>query len=113
MDRRPLPDNVFVAESSIHGRGCFALRGLLQGEWIGAYEGELTSDDAEHVLWVDFGSNGQQQWRGVAGRNDLRYVNHSSAGNAQFVGVDLFALRDIEPGEEVTVHYGDDWDHVD
>lgn len=111
--RRPLPENVLVAESPIHGRGCFARRALQKGEWIGAYEGESTMDDDTYVLWVDDGDAETEVWRGVDGRNELRYMNHSARANAEFVGLDLFALRDIQPGEELTFHYGEDWDGVE
>jgi SET domain-containing protein len=108
----PLPDNIFVAESPIHGRGCFARRPIRQGEWIGAYEGTPTMEDDTYVLWVDHGDDETEDWRGVDGANELRYMNHSSRANTEFIGVNLYALRDIEPGEELTFHYGDDWNCI-
>ena len=111
--QRPLAENIFVSESPIHGRGCFARRRIEKGEWIGAYEGEPTMDDNTYVLWVDRGGPETEDWRGVDGCNDLRYMNHSASGNAEFIGLDLFALREIEPGEEITFHYGDEWDEVE
>jgi SET domain-containing protein len=109
----PLAESVLVADSPIHGRGCFARRPILMGEWIGAYEGDHTMDDDTYVLWVDDGDDETEEWRGVDGKNDLRYMNHSSRANTEFVGVDLFALRDIDPGEELTFHYGDEWAEVE
>ena len=111
--RRPLGENIFVSASPIHGLGCFARRCIRAGEWIGAYEGEPTMKDSIYVLWVDVGAEGSEDWRGVDGVNGLRHMNHSSRGNAQFDGLDLYALRPIEPGEEITFHYGDEWDDVD
>ena len=111
--RRPLSENVFVGESPIHGRGCFARRAFKKGEWIGVYEGEPTMEDDIYVLWVDEGDADTEDWRGVDGRNDLRYLNHSADGNTEFTGVELFALRDIEAGEELTFHYGEEWEGVE
>jgi len=111
--RRPLSENVYVAESPIHGRGCFARRSLRKGEWIGSYEGEPTMQDSTYVLWVDEGGDEAEDWRGIDGCNDLRYMNHRARANAEFVGADLFALRAIKAGEELTFHYGEEWDGVD
>jgi uncharacterized protein len=110
---RPLSESVLVAESPIHGRGCFARRRFRKGAWIGAYEGASTMEDDTYVLWVDEGENGQEDWRGVDGVNDLRYMNHSSRANTEFIGVDLYALRTIEPDEELTFHYGEEWNGVE
>lgn len=111
--RRPLLESVLVAESPIHGRGCFARRRIRKGEWIGAYEGEPTMEDDTYVLWVDEGDGETEDWRGVDGVNELRYMNHSSRANTEFIGVDLFALRGIEAGEELTFHYGEEWEGVE
>jgi SET domain-containing protein len=111
--RRPLIENVFVAPSLLHGMGCFARRGFEPGEWIGCYEGEHTMEDDTYVLWVDAGAGETEDWRGVDGRNELRYLNHSGRANTEFVGVDLCALRAIEPGEELTFHYGEEWEGVE
>jgi SET domain-containing protein len=108
-----LSENIVVAASPIHGRGCFARRSFRKGEWIGAYEGLATMQDGIYVLWVDEGDDDGQDWRGLDGVNDLRYINHSSRANTEFVGVDLYALRDIEAGEELTFHYGEDWSAVE
>jgi SET domain-containing protein len=40
-------------------------------------------------------------------------MNHSSRPNTEFVGVNLYALRDIQAGEELTFHYGEDWEGVE
>ena len=42
----------------------------------------------------------------------LKWLNHSSTPNVEFDGPQLYALRDIEPGEELTFHYGEEWDHI-
>ena len=47
---------------------------------------------------------------GIRGENELRFLNHASDPNAELDGLDLYALRNIQPRAEITLHYGDDWD---
>jgi hypothetical protein len=42
---------------------------------------------------------------GRSGRNLLRWLNHQVPCNARFDGFDLYAARDIVPGEEITFDY--------
>ena len=97
-----------VNESTIHGKGLFAREEIEIDSWLGTYEGPEASRNGSHVLWVyeDDGLVGR------SGRNKLRYLNHSTNPNAEFNGFDLFALRDIRVGEEVTIHYGEDWEGI-
>jgi len=99
-----------VRESHIHGRGLFAKRAIPAGTVLGAYEGPRVTadaDDGPHVLWVWVDD---ETMVGINGQNELRYVNHSTQPNVEFVGPELTALREIEPGEELTHHYGEGWD---
>jgi len=98
-----------IRRSPIHGRGLFAQRRVVKGEHLGRYEGEHTSRDGRYVLWVE-SVDGDGVY-GVRGKNSLRFVNHSARPNAEFDGEELFSLRRIEPGEEITVDYGPDWAH--
>lgn len=102
-------DRVEVRTSPIHGRGVFARRRFRVDAWIATFEGRRTAHDGMHVLWVieDDGSE-----VGIEGRNALRYLNHSRTPNAEFRGPDLHALRNIQPGQEITFHYGEAWDDV-
>jgi hypothetical protein len=50
--------------------------------------------------------------RGIRGRNGFRFLNHSARPNAEFDGADLFALRNIQPGVEILIHYGPEWEDV-
>jgi len=101
--------SVEVKESSIHGKGVFARRSFGEGDLIGRYDGPETTEDDTYVLWVEVDDN---QWRGYDGQGRLRYLNHSSSPNSEFSGRDLFATKKIEPGEEITFHYGDEWEDV-
>jgi len=57
------------------------------------------------VLWVF--EDGKEPV-GRSGRNLLRFLNHQPEGNAEFDGFDLYARRDIAPGEEITFDYNSD-----
>ena len=93
-----------VGESAIHGRGLFAARTLLEGEFIGYYDGPIVEQDGMHVLWVQDSSG--SEWTGYLGRNDLRFMNHADHPNAEMDGLDCYALREIPAGEEITIDYG-------
>ena len=99
-----------VSISRIHGRGLFAARQIVPDEQIGVYEGTPTHEDGTYVLWVE---DEQGEPFGIKGRNELRYVNHSSEPNAIFLGDELIALREIPDGEEITFDYGDEWTAAD
>lgn len=94
------PDSaVFVGDSHIHGKGLFARTLIPAGEIIGTLRGEYTTTDGEHVLWL----NSQQ---GFQVHCELRYINHSAEPNAVYYdNLEVTALRDIHPGEEITHDY--------
>jgi len=91
--------------SPIHGFGVFAKRPIPPGTFIGQYLARRTDQDSTYTLWVDFGG----EKRGYEGYGRLRFLNHASAPNAEFDERDLFALREILPGEEITISYGAEW----
>jgi len=99
-----------VRESPIHGRGIFAARRLRRGAYIGTFEGSATTEDGPHVLWY-MQDNGEMA--GILGKNELRFLNHSRKPNAEFYGPKLYALRNIQAGEEVLLDYGPDWTDVE
>jgi purine nucleoside phosphorylase len=75
------------------------------------YDGPETRRDGMHVLWVY--EEDDRQWIGREGRNALRYLNHSSSPNAEFDGYQLYALRNIRAGEEITFDYGEEWEDIE
>lgn len=95
---------VRVDRSPIHGQGLFAAVAIDRGTYIGTYLGPPAKKNGSHVLWVDAGD----EWIGRRGFNRLRYLNHSPRPNAEFDGFDLYALRRIQPDEEITIDY--QWD---
>ena len=91
-----------MKQSPIHGRGVFASRRFDRGDRIAVAQGTATSRAAHYVLWVpkDHGS-----YEGLRLRNQLRYLNSSARPNSDFWGVELYALRVICPGDEITLSY--------
>jgi hypothetical protein len=87
----------YVADSGIHGRGLFARQDIPAGTQIGHYDGRVTRENGMHVLWVDNGSGDEEAWIGYDGVN------------AQMDGQELYASRDIDMHEEITIDYGEEF----
>lgn len=99
-----LGEVVHVADSAIHGKGLFAARDFVAGEYIGTFAGPPARRDGAHVLWV-YASADDAAPVGRHGRNLLRFLNHASPCNAEFDGFDLYASRAIAVGDEITIDY--------
>jgi SET domain-containing protein len=105
-----------IADSSIHGRGCFATVRFPRGKRIAEYTGERISNAeaerraARRILRI-CGIDDQWSLDGSRGGNGTHYLNHSCSPNSftrlLHGHLIFFALRDIEAGEEITVDYGD------
>ena len=97
-----------VRPSPLSGRGVFATAPIRAGERVGRFIGERTVRDGRYVCWIEFDDG----WRGYRGRGRLRFLNHADQPNSEFNGLDLYALRGIRKGDEVTIDYGDgyEWD---
>ena len=109
MAAASLGARVRVGHSAIHGKGVFARQRFRAGAYIGTFGGKPTTRDGTYVLWV-MDDDGTQ--RGIRGNTALRFLNHSPRPNAEFLGADLHATRNIQPGAEITFHYGDAWDDL-
>jgi SET domain-containing protein len=104
-----------VARSKIHGSGCFATIFFHRNQQIAEYVGERISlAEAERrrqgtrnqcICDVD------TEWAidGSRGGNGTQYVNHSCQPNSEVIvlggQIFLYALREINPGEEITAEY--------
>lgn len=106
-----------IKTSPINGKGCFATVQFSRGRKIAEYTGELIPD----AVATQRGQNRRllricaidHRWSldGSHGGNGTHYINHSCEPNAYMktlYGHILFlALRDIQPGEEITIDYED------
>lgn len=97
---------VTVRRSPIDGRGVFATQRIRVGALVGTFEGRPTRRDGTYVLWL-IDEDGREE--GIRGTNELRFLNHSSIPNAELDGLDVVALRNIQPGREITLDYGEAW----
>ncbi len=116
-----MSDRLTVKKSNIYGSGCFALRFFPARKKIELYEGELVkgSGEIQERIRQQAGTaikiislNEDTAIDGAVGGNATAYMNHSCDPNA-FIRVvpgskvGIFARRDIQPGEELTIDYGD------
>lgn len=97
-----------VRESDIDGRGVFAAAAIAKGQEIGTYHGRRAKRNGKYVLWIT-DLDGLEY--GISGTTDLRYLNHSPEPNAEFDGHVLYASKNIQPGDEITFHYGEEFDN--
>lgn len=102
----------FVADSPRHGRGLFARCTIPAGTLIGFYSGRETNQNGTHVLWVESDDEASEDgWIGYDGINELRFLNHAKNPNGEMDGRHLYALRDISAREEITIHYGEEFEN--
>ena len=110
-----------VKQSKIYGKGCFALEHFPARKKIELYEGELIKgsrkiqarirkqmETAVKIITID----DDTAIDGEVGGNETAYINHSCDPNAFIrvvpgLKVAIFARRDIQPGEELTIDYRD------
>src|SRR5262245_11166074 len=115
MMRSELASGIAVRPSKIDGLGCFATVRFPKGRKIAEYVGERISrvEIARRVkgkrrIYI---SNIDSYWAIDARKygNGTQYVNHSCEPNC-FIKIIkghilFFALRDIEPGDEILLDY--------
>lgn len=100
------------------GLGMFATRPIKRNATIATYRGpRIPNKEAdrrsERGACYIFYLNKQWSIDGSPRWNVARYINHSCRPNARPVGrnggIVIVADRPIEPGEEITYHYGDEY----
>ncbi|HKR02301.1 MAG TPA: SET domain-containing protein-lysine N-methyltransferase [Pyrinomonadaceae bacterium] len=109
-----LAPGLSVKKSRINGKGCFATLHFPRRRKIAEYTGERISNaEADRranrrklrICAID------SRWSldGSRGGNGTHYINHSCEPNAfmkiLYGHIQFYALRDIRPGEEITVDY--------
>lgn len=109
-----------VAPSQIHGHGCYAVGAIASGARVREYAGEPIAAaeairreadptrPAIFTLWLDE----EHAIDGWVGGNESIYLNHCCEPNCDWDFEDerayIIALRDIAPGEELTIDYAYD-----
>ena len=107
------PTSIRIGETE-HGRGVLAAAEIRQGETIEVCPIlELAEGDASGLL-DDYtvSLDGRSGVALLLGYGSL--YNHDDEPNAEYVAVaddvyEFVALRDIQPGEQVTISYGEEW----
>jgi hypothetical protein len=108
-----------VRKSGIYGKGCFALAHFPARKKFAFYGGEIVRGsrriedrlaEQEAIKVIRLKNN--LAIDGAVGGNETSYINHSCDPNAYMRVVPgdrvaFFALRDIQPGEEITINYRD------
>ena len=109
-----LAPGLAIRKSSINDQGCFATTHFPRGKKIAEYAGERISDAEANrrahrrilrICAID------EKWSLDGSRygNGTHYINHSCAPNSYvkilYGHIQFYALRDIHPGEEITVDY--------
>ena len=108
---------VEVHASAIDGQGVFAAEavrkrlkiGEIRGESISVAEARIRATRSERIMIVELSAKKAIDFS--KSNDPMRYTNHSCQPNAQLVirngRVEFYALRDILPGAEITVDYGE------
>ena len=109
-----LAPGLAIKKSAIEGKGCFATVAFKQRRKIAEYSGErITNAEANRrasrrKLRI-CAINDRWSLDGSRGGNGTHYINHSCEPNAfmQILcdHILFIALRDIRPGEEITIDY--------
>lgn len=94
----------------------FAVKPFRRRDYIATYRGRLLTEEESERLEARnnrylFTLNSKWTIDGTPRYNVARYINHSCRPNAEARGrkgggIGIVALRRIEPGEEITYHYG-------
>ena len=95
-------DALMIADSAIDGLGLFARRGFAANDAICQLTGAVKKRPGKSLPnWIGIGPG---QWIDPA--LPLQHINHSCSANAAFGrNRRLYALRDIDVGEEITLDY--------
>ena len=108
---------VSVAPSRIDGQGAFAAEaipprlkiGEIRGESVSVQEARIRATRHERIMIVEVSPRKAIDF--TRSSDPMRYTNHSCRPNARLVirdgRVEFYARRAIEPGEEITVDYGE------
>jgi SET domain-containing protein len=110
-------NNLTVKDSSVHGLGLFSTVNQKEGQVITIISGEHINGD-ECVRREDEGNvyifyKSEDEYIDASSHSQLRYLNHSCDYNCDIDedengNLVLFAVTDIQAGNELTIDYGYD-----
>ncbi len=112
--RLALAPGLSIKKSPIEGKGCFSSTHFKARRKIAEYRGEKITDAeanrrASRRKLRICAINDRWSLDGSRGGNGTHYMNHSCEPNAYmkilYDHIVFLALRDIEPGEEITIDY--------
>lgn len=118
MSYKPLPDNLTIKESSIHGLGLFATKDI---EWGYRRNPDIPNQmilptylGTSHIEILYF-QDGKEETLELIRTPLGGFINHSDNPNVRLVQYDsefpnsrwyyIYLLRDIKAGEEITLDY--------
>jgi SET domain-containing protein len=114
--RKSTPPPIEVRGSGIHGKGAFATQRIRKGKRIIEYLGkrmpwDAASEDPDDPHTFLFGlSDDNLVINAAIEGNDARWINHSCDPNCEAIEdkgrVFIYALRDLQLGEELFYDYG-------
>ena len=116
----PSARRIQTRNSTVHGKGVFAVAPLAEGETVIEYTGELLSwakaqkrhphNPAEPNHTFFFHIDDDHVIDAAVGGNDARWINHACAPNCEADEVDgrvfVKTLRKIKAGQELNYDYG-------
>jgi SET domain-containing protein len=106
-------DGIEVAEGRL-GRGVFALQPFSQGDVVEVCPTLEVPDADVGGLLGDYAFSTHEEGQLILLLGFGMLYNHSPEPNVEYVEdgprtIAFVALRDIEPGEELTIDYGEEW----
>jgi SET domain-containing protein len=108
---------VTVARSHIDGTGVFAAEpipgrrkiGEIRGESITVSEARRRAEGQQRIMIVEVSA--RKAIDASKSQDPMRFTNHCCSPNARLSirdgRIEFYAMRDILPGEEITVNYGE------
>ena len=110
-----MTEGVFSVRQGSVGRGLFTRMHIAQGARVIEYTGVRIPTPVADTLKTRYFFDLENGWTidGSSPENLARFVNHSCEPNCEAAiendRIFFYALRDIEPDEEITIDYGSEY----
>jgi uncharacterized protein len=108
------PGSGLTVKRGPHGRGVYATRRFAKGEVVERCPTVEVPDSEVSGRLGDYAYMSVKEGDVLLVLGFGMLYNHSEDPNVEYVQeepsmIDFVALRTVEPGDELTIHYGDDW----